>query len=200
MAAVVILDKGDDFASVRGKLTQSGESRVALVVPSDCRAMYRSLSFRLLRRWTEDANCDLVIVSRDPPLHRLAADFHFTTISSIRKAEGHWRHQDAVAAAPPVKAWFLRHAGGILSRVATVAILIALVLIAAYFALPVATVRLTPVATTLSQRVELTADPTIASIDFAGLRVPARALTAAVDGSDRLPTTGKKEGKARGFV
>jgi hypothetical protein len=200
LAAVVILDKDDDFASARGKLAQSGEERIAMVVPPDCRGMYRSISFKLLRRWAEDANCQLLIVSRDPPLKRLAADFGFATTSSIRKTEGHWRHLDAIASASPGQAWLLRHQGKIFSRLAAIAFTVAVLVGTAYFVLPVATVRLAPATYPVSQQVEVTADPAVPTVDATGRRIPARVLSAVVDASDRLPTTGKKETKARGFV
>lgn len=200
MAAVVILDKDDDFASARGKLAAAGAERIAMVVPPDCRGLYRSIAFKLLRRWADDAGCQVLIVSRDPPLKRLAADYGFASTSSLRQAESYWRRLDAIDTAGPAQAWLMRHSGGLLRRLATLLAFMVAVGAIAYFALPVATVRLAPVTSPVSTRVEFTADPAVASVDVPGRRIPARIASAVVDGSDRLPTTGKKETKARGFV
>ncbi len=200
MGSVVILDKDDDFSSSRSKLALAGERRIALVVPSNCRAIHKSLAFKMLRRWREDTNSHIVIVTRDAPLKRLAKEYGFPTCSSLRSAEARWRHEDAILSAPPLQAWFLRHRDALLRQAGVLLVLGALVGLALYFALPVATVRLVPVTTPVSERMEVTADPAAGAIDYANLRVPARVIASPVEGSDRVPTTGKKEGKAKGFV
>lgn len=178
----------------------AGGSRLAVVVPPGSFHMNRSLSFRMLRRWADDANCHVLIVSRDPPVKRIARDFGFPTTSSLRSAEGYWRHSDTIASASPAKAWVLRHAGGIVGRLAGLFVLVLIVGVVSYLALPVATVRLSAPAFPVSQRMEIVADPAVTSVDLAGKRIPARVIRAVVDGSDRLPTTGKKETKVAGFV
>ena len=199
MGSVVILDRDDDISSTRSKLALAGE-RIALVIPSECHALNKSLSFRLLRRWRDDTNRQIAIVTRNAQLKRLAIEHGFPTCSSIRGAEALWRTEDAIRQAPPVKAWLLRHRAAIVRRAVLLGALILAVGLALYYALPVATVRLSPLTQPVSDRLELTADPAASSIDYAGARVPARVVASPVEGSDRLPTTGKKEAKARGFV
>jgi len=199
VGSVVNLEKDDDFASARGKMAMAGE-RVALVVPSECRALYRSLAFKMLRRWAQDAAASVVIVTRDPHLKWLAHEYGFPTCSSVRRAEAHWRREDDIARASAVGAWFLRRRAGMLRFAILASLLVAVLGALAFVAVPVATVTLTASTQPVSQRLEITADPSVNAVDVAGSRIPAHVITASVDATDRLPTTGKKEGKAKGLV
>lgn len=199
LGTVVILENEDDFASARSKMVGAG-SRIGLVIPRDCRSFYRSLAFRLLRRWCEDCNVNLTIITRDPPLKRLASEYGFPTCPSVRKIESYWRQEEAIKQASPLKAWLLRNQGRFVS--AALAIVVAGLVVGAFafFVLPQATVRLEPVSRTVSERMIITADPLLSANDSAGMRIPARVIEATVERSDRVPATGKKEGYAKGYV
>ena len=199
MGLVVSLDCDDDFASARSKLT-GADGRAALVIPSDCPAMSRTLSFQLLRRWCQDNAVELTIVTRDAPLKRLANDFGFRTCSSVRSVQDRWREDDKLRTAPAWEVWLVRQRFSFVRWALTLGAvgLGAFWLITNY--LPLATVRLTPLTQPFADRLEITADPAVAAVDYVRLLVPARIITAKVEASDRLPATGKKEENARGFV
>jgi hypothetical protein len=199
LGTIVIVEKDDSFASTRSKMAGAG-SRIGLVIPRDCRALYRSLAFKMLRRWTEGCGVQVTIISRDPPLKRLCQEFGLPICPSVRKIEAHWRREDAIRQASPAKAWFLRLQGPFIRLVTTLLVFTVLLGGAAYFALPVATVSISPVNRAFSERIVITADPMLAARDSAGLRIPARVVTTTIEKTDRVPATGKKEGQAKGFV
>lgn len=199
MGLVVNLDCDDDFASARSKLTGS-DGRAALVVPQDCLAMSRTLAFQLLRRWCEDNGVDLTIVTSETPLKRLAREFGFRTCPSVRSVQARWREDDRFGGVPAWELWLLRERWRFARWALT---LVALVLGAGWLIinyLPIATVRLTPVTQSFSDRLQITADPAVTAVDYARLAVPARTVNAKIEASDRLAATGKKEEIAQGFV
>ena len=199
MGLVVRLDQDDDFASARSKLA-AAVGRAVLVIPRESVVMNRTLAFQLLRRWSQDHAVELTIVAGDAPLKRLACEFGFRTVSSVRAAERRWRQDDALRHTPGWQAWLVRQRWRLAWwTVASIALALGLGWLTVNY-LPIATVRLTPVTQSFSDDLQVTADPSVDTVDYSRLVVPARSVTAKVEGSDRLPATGKKEENARGFV
>ncbi|MHB1131478.1 MAG: hypothetical protein ACYC4L_03730 [Chloroflexota bacterium] len=193
------LAQDDDFASARSKLT-GAVGRAALVIPADCPAMSRTLAFQMLRRWAHDNAVQLLIVTKNAPLQRLARELGFRVCSSPRQAEARWREDDALLGLPYWLGWLVRQRWRMVSWVVGA---IAVALGAGWMTvnyLPLATVRLTPPTQSFTDQLEITVDPAATSVDAAHLVVPARLLNTKVEASDRVTTSGKKEEYARGLV
>lgn len=200
---IIFLEADDDVGSVRTKLEHVRGRRVALVVPPYTAALRRGIAVRLLRRIAEGFAIDLSLVSADGEVQRLAREENvriFQSVRAFRRYAERAEREVPEFGQPPAsfdKASRLLIAGGSL-----VAMMLT-VLILAFAFIPSAQVTLRPATDSISETIELRADPEARGIDYVGRRVPARAIYDRVEGTDQVPVTGAGnpgEARAQGRV
>jgi hypothetical protein len=70
---ILSLESTDDLQSLRDKITRAQAGRLVLIWPALAEPINRRLDFELLRRWTAMAGSELILVSADREVHRIAA-------------------------------------------------------------------------------------------------------------------------------
>jgi hypothetical protein len=79
------LEHIDDLQSLRDKITRVQAGRLVLLWPALAESIHRRLDFALLQRWAAAAGSELVIVSVDLEVHRLARQTGIPCYSSLKE-------------------------------------------------------------------------------------------------------------------
>jgi hypothetical protein len=83
---ILSLEHTDDLQSLRDKITRVQAGRLVLLWPALAEPVKRRLDFALIRRWASMAGSELVIVSADSEVHRLARQAGIPCHSSLRES------------------------------------------------------------------------------------------------------------------
>ena len=203
MSSIVQADADDDVSSLTTRLEQVEGDRVAIVIPSDNRRLDTPLALRLLRRQAAISGLELAIISTNPIVRTVADEEGIPVFGSTSEYERHGERDDTpstrldeIVALLPER---LRSLGGIAFIFSLIALGIGLMIVV----LPVATVRVVPVAEVVSGRVDVIADPDAKAPDPETRHVPARTIHLLVERTEQLDVAAKQtdgEAKARGVV
>lgn len=205
---VITLDKNDTILQVRSKIEWSDGRRVILVVPRGAQALDAEHEMKLLRRWADEADVQVALVSTAFNVNEIATTAGLPIFSSVEKAQAtEWRWQRDVAVpviqrATPLDPDEPKPYKPILDRLglagwklfltlalfgAAVVILIAL----ASILVPSATVTIVPQSIVISDASEVILDPTVTIIDEANAIVPAKLDRPKLSGTVTVNTTRK---------
>ena len=218
-AEIVHLSLDDTLASIRERLRATHGDRVILVVPKDCPGLDSLVDLKLLSRQVAAMDKEVALVASSRELRELARSLGFRTFSSTAWARRtKWRGpkkgaqsalrgpltRESVARAIPAPASTrgMGIGGPVILAIAFMGMISFMVLLAAVF-VPKAKVTLRPVIYPVSTTLVVEANPSLESIDFIGVRVPARVVELEVVGSDEIATTAVRdepEARASGEV
>jgi hypothetical protein len=216
---VLHLQPDDSSAAVRQRVKGAEGRRLVLVVPQNCPGLDSLVDLKLLAREAVASDKEVALVTRDRVLKELAGTLGFRTFATVKRAEGaKWKSSPAVARASlrvparerlPGRALSVAagaDAVGVGERVVLSVALVAMLAFAALILIvfgPSATVILEPATYPISTSFTVTAQPDVESVDFVGLRIPARVVEMELVGNYRLATTavrGEPTAKAKGEV
>ena len=207
---ILRLDPHDDVTSTCDKMNWGQTGRVLLVWPEHGRLLRRRVDLVLLQRHSSSLGAQLALVTSDPIVRFNARQLAIPVFKSLRQAQGaHWRverrlrkrpapvaqaplpqNYDALDAMrqeahPLAPAWLAQPA----ARLGFFTLGVLAVLALAAILLPGAQVELTPKTKTQTLTLEVRASPDQENINLSGI-VPARALTAVVEGRDLIKASG----------
>jgi hypothetical protein len=86
---ILSLEYTDDLQSLRDKITRGQAGRLVLLWPALTEPINRRLDFVLLRRWAATAGSDLILVSADSEVHRLAAQAGIPCYQNLKETALH---------------------------------------------------------------------------------------------------------------
>ena len=206
----------DDMATLRDRLLWARSRRVVFVIPPNSRLLSTRLELLHLQRFAAQQGVEVALVTLDPEQKALCRELGIPAFSSVGRAERkRWqmkappgppdpprrrRRFRRPIRRPPPRYWlFLRYLLG------TFVFLVALgaVVGGAYIVIPGATITLIPDVRPLQVIAQITVNPDLEAIDYAGRRIPGRYVRAEVKGSYEVATTGTRDeasGKAIGTV
>lgn len=201
---MVTLDGSDSIGSALAKLECSAGDIQVVVLSPDCRIADSPLTYRLLARISEQHAAPMAVVSSNPAWRRLAREHglrSFPSIGSLKRA----RRPTALSSFEEAVDSVLSNLHpDSLKQVWPVAVVVLVVLgLASYFALPVMQVTLAAPVETVSQQVTVKVDVTTARADTSSMTIPGRSIEYRFTVSDFTPTTGEKmvgKDKAQGEV
>ncbi len=195
---VVNLDRRDTEQSAREVLRAAPDgAQVWLVVPWRARWARSIVNLKLLRRAAEDGNIDLRLVSQHLETSNLAREAGLVAHFRLPPALARYRIERSRVV--PVnenlgEGWAPRPkplgVGTIVTAVALVAGLLAILFGAGAFFVPTATVRLVPAATRYAGNIDVIADPSYTEIDYEKGIVPARNIQVSIEGTSETAATG----------
>lgn len=208
-AEIVHLSLDDTWASIRERLRATQGDRVILVVPKDCPGLDSLVDLKLLSRQVAAMDKEVALVASSRELRELARSLGFRTFSSTAWARRtKWRapkkgtrsalrgpltRESVGRAIPaPASARGMGIGGPVILAIAFMGMISFMVLLAAVF-VPTAKVTLRPVIYPVSTTLVVEANPSLESIDFIGVRVPARVVELEVVGSDEIATTAVRD-------
>ncbi len=216
---VLYLEPNDSSAAIRERVKGAEGKRLVIVVPQNCPGLDSLVDLKLLGREVVGSDKEVALVTRDRVLKEWAGGLGFRSFASVKRAQrGKWKGSPAVARASLGVAVGQRLPGrgisvpaesdtlGVGERVVLSVALVAMLVFASLILMvvgPSATVILEPATYPISTSFTVTADPDVESVDFVGLRVPARVVERELVGNDRIPTTavrGEPDAKAKGEV
>ena len=214
---VIQLDRHDDVASIRDKMSWSKTARILLVFPRRARIRLRPLDFHLLQRHALLLGAQLAFVTRSGDLRRSAQElgipvFRVVTVAQRKTWEKQRTPEKPGRRAPPPDLWQMRreifsneahwrNLPGVRILFFTLAVLAVLVLLLLF--LPSATIRLAPTTHLQGLAISVSASPKVATVNLTG-SIPAhltsmvvqKMKTAAVTGLVAIPVS-KATGNVR---
>jgi hypothetical protein len=100
---ILSLEPTDDLQSLRDKITRGQAGRLVLLWPALAEPIRRRLDFTLLRRWAAMAGSNLILVSTDSEVHRLAAQAGIPCFLNLKETALHGlsnRNRDKATESP----------------------------------------------------------------------------------------------------
>lgn len=187
---VITLDKKDDILRVHSKIEWADGRRIILVVPRGCQALDAEHEFQLLRRWADEYDVQVAVVSTSYTVEELAPRAGIPVFSGVETAMGtQWRWQrnvgePAVRRSTPLDDDMPRPRKPILDRLGLAGWKLLLTMVLFGFAVvlllgiasvlvPSASVTIYPQSITVSDSSEVILDPTVDTIDPINAIVPA---------------------------
>jgi hypothetical protein len=224
-SSVVELQPHDDLASLRFRLDQVENGRVALLLPWDLRFLSRELDYELLHREARARQLEVAIVSLDPERRELAHGCGFPTFASAEAAQSarRWKYRQPERAEAPPRHWWEQDVDvhrprarprpmwldWIRQGVRFSAFILVILAVAgtAYIIIPTAEITLVPAGEMTTVRVPVWVDPGVEAVqpapDGAGGVIPSRRIGLEVEGNAEVETTGIAQvtsGRAAGEV
>lgn len=199
---IIELDPAETFYSLRDRILRGERGRIVLVLPPRGDALRRGVDLVLLRRFADRERLEVGLVTEDRALARQARALGLPAFSSLVLAEhyrpGWWRgrRRSERLGSPSderrATSDELRSEDRWVAAVAvTTVVLVSLLLVsAAIFTLPQATITLRPATQPAQVITELTADPALAGPDAAALGVPAQVVSVPATWEVTDPSTG----------
>jgi len=199
---VIELDPAETFYSLRDRILRGERGRIVLVLPPRGDALRRGVDLVLLRRFADRERLEVGLVTEDRALARQARALGLPAFSSLVLAEhyrpGWWRGRrrseqlglgsDERRATSDELRSEDRWVAAVTA--ATVVLVLLLLVGAAIFTLPQATITLRPATQPAQVIIELTADPALTEPDATALAVPARVVSTPATWEVAGPSTG----------
>jgi hypothetical protein len=203
---VIALDKHDDLLQVHSKIEWSDGRRVILVVPRGCLALDAEHEFKLLRRWADEADVQVALVSTAYNVSELARVAGLPVFSSVQKASNsqwHWQRAlgepvvwratalDDPAQRPhkPVLDRLGLAGWRLLLTLALFGLAAAFLFAVATLLVPSATITIRPASTLISDTSEVILDPAVTTIDHINAIVPGGLYRIEISGTVTVPTS-----------
>ena len=222
MTSIIALDRHDDLASIRHRLSATSDRRVVLVLPWDAGFFSRELDYDLLRREAERRQKEIALVSADPDRRAAARSAGFPAFPTVQEAEEEvprWSTPAADQITPPPRPWWrapveltppperprpkwLRWTSLSVRLLIFIAVLSVLAF-TAYAIVPQGSVTLVPAGDEFSAIVPVAIDMEAEAVDTAAGVIPARRVGLEVEGYAEVETTGAMDvfaGQAVGTV
>lgn len=212
---IIQLEPYDDVISVRDRLAFVQAERVLLVWPRPqagvAPVLCRKLDLVLIQREAARRGALLALVTGDPDIRDHARELNLSVFGSVRASQrGRWKKPQSKVFVDrsdrpknePDPYELMLHASRLrvlspqqrlarrITRGAATVILVLTLLLAAYLALPGATVSLAPAQGQIDTTLILTVDASITAIDVEKGRIPGTRLTLDVESQASIPTTG----------
>jgi hypothetical protein len=199
MQQIIYLEIDDDIQTVRDRLRRAQGKQLLLVVPSGCKALKRSLDFRLVRRQAAALGLEIALVSDQATLRELAQEEGLVVYSLLPVAQramrsrARWKTAD-LPGVEGLRARFRKsqHPGWWRWLLGPIAVFLALaalaVLVLAVW--PSATVSVVPARETIGVSVWVEADVSTRMVDLERQRMPARIVQIEVVDRGEVETTG----------
>lgn len=205
---VITLDKKDTILQVHSKIEWSDGRRILLVVPRGARALDAEHEMKLLRRWADEYDVPIALVSTAYNVTELARTAGLPVFTSVEKAETAqwtWQHdvaQPGISRATPLDPDAPKPYKPILDRLGlagwrlflTIALFgVAVVVLVAVASLlvPSATITIVPDSVVVSDSSEIILDPSVTTIDHINAIVPAKNYRPEISGTVTVNTTRK---------
>ena len=187
---VITLEKNDDILKLHAKIEWSDGRHVVLIVPRGCRALDAEHELKLLRRWADENDAQVALVSTSyvvTELARTAGIPVFSTKETALNAEWHWRRfwgEPPVQRSTPLDEDEPQPYKPILDRLGLAGWKLAVTLLLFAFAAvllvaiasmlaPSANVTIVPQSIVISDASEVILDPTVTTIDHINAIIPA---------------------------
>ena len=180
--SAVYLDPDDSIASMRSKLESAQGSAVIIVAGRGVSLLRNPIVLKYLRSYASQSGREVLIVTRDKVAAAQAREAGFPVFSSMGKLE---QSVSKETRTPWIGAKLGILAGSLLA-------MFALISASAFFLIPSATIILKPTSWVVSEKVSVTANMKVASIDYASGQIPGRTVESLVEAVDRTEATGKK--------
>ena len=203
---IIQVEPHDDALSTRDKMAWSKAPRILLVWPRRGRVLERAVDLIVLQRHAHILGAQLGIVTGDAEVRANAGDLGIPSFSStVQAQQGSWRkprgarrpnwrnYHERVDPAELRKQREALRALPVenrLTRIAAFTAGVLAVLALALFFVPAATIRLSPQRETQTLVLQAWASPEIREANPSG-GMPAFAITAVVEGSVQVPSSGK---------
>jgi hypothetical protein len=176
---IIEVDPDDDLTSVRSKLESSRLPRAVIVIPPNSKTLRDGIEFRVLRRLQRELGLDMVIVSTDMNRRGLAHENGFHHVFNTLK--GYYRSKDSgvtsIDGTPFTNPEEFSPSIGIGRWGVVIAgILSAVLAIAGYLAIPVASVTVYPESQSLTRDVQVLVETGGPNIDLTAQRLSGRVL------------------------
>lgn len=196
---IVRLTPDADLAGLRERLAHIQEQMVILVVPNNAPLLRRAVNARLLRRYADQMNLSVHVVTRDraseAALRGVGLPVHHALSSVPLKRSGALTRADLkeTPGLPPVR-WYRRlfSLGLWLIALAFLAAGAAAVTLAGVIVAPTASIRLAPATDTMTVVLDLTASSQIRVLDSDVGEIPARPVQVLIEDTGQVQTTGSK--------
>ncbi len=208
----VQLEANDDVTAVRDRLSFLRGKHVLIIWPEKGTALNRKLDLVLVQREAKRRAIRLALVTHDEQVMTHAKDLGISTFETVRASQrGRWKRGRTKVFTQryhkpedePEPEELMEHASRVkrprrkisqlryvTERLIILAILLAVIGITAYVALPSATVTLSLSQELISIENTIIADPTIQDINIEEGRIPATVFQATVETTGTVPTTG----------
>ena len=197
---ILRLTPDDDMASLRQRLQRIAARTIILIVPDDVHLLRSAVSARLLRRYAEQMDVHVVLISRDRQTEAMARQEGLPVYSALRRIPSRYRAgltTEDIKSVPglpsvPIYRWLFAFllklaapvilaAGGL-----TVALVVAVLL-------PEATIRLAPATEDMTLTISLIASPQIRVVDSDTGQLPAKAVQVLIEDTGQVATTGRRK-------
>lgn len=203
---VITLDKNDDILKLHAKIEWSDGRRIILIVPRGCRALDAAHEMQLLRRWADEADVEVALVSTSYTVQELARIASIPVFSSREKAaasEWRWHHnagEPVVRRSTPLDDDAPKPRTPILDRLGLAGFKLlltvllfgfAIVLLAGFASMlvPSASITIYPQSVVVSDSSEVILDPTVTTIDHINAIVPAGLYRKEISGTVTVDTS-----------
>lgn len=205
---VITLDKNDTILQLRSKVEWSDGRRIILIVPRGGKALDALHEMKLLRRWADEADVQVALVSTAYNVKEFARIAALPVFSSVAKAQNtRWQWQrdvaePAVRRSTPLDPDAPKPYRPILDRlglagwrlfwtVILFGIAVAVLVGVASILVPSATVTIVPESRIISDSAEVILDPSVTTIDYINAIVPAGNYRQEISGTVTVNTTRK---------
>ncbi|MCC7162238.1 MAG: baseplate J/gp47 family protein [Anaerolineae bacterium] len=203
---IITLDKNDTILQVHSKIEWSDGRRIILVVPRGARALDAEHEMRLLRRWADEYDVQVALVSTAYDVNELAPLAGLPVYSSVEKAESsewRWQHEvgkSVLARSTPLDPDEPKPYKPILDRLGLAGIKllltvllfgVAVVILAgtASILVPSARITIVPESILISESAEVILDPAVTTIDHINAILPAANYREEISGTVTVNTT-----------
>lgn len=205
---VITLDKNDTILQVHSKIEWSDGRRVILIVPRGCKALDAEHEMTLLRRWADEYDVQVALISTAYEVKELARTAGLPVYSSVEKAanaQWNWqrdalepaiqRHTALDADAPKPYKPILDRLGlagwRLFLTVALFGVAVVIIVGLASILVPSATITIVPDSLVISDASEVILDTTVTTIDHINAIVPAANYREEISGTVTVNTTRK---------
>lgn len=203
---IITLDKNDDILKLHAKIEWSDGRRIILIVPRGCRALDAAHEMQLLRRWADEADVQVALVSTSYTIQELAPIAGIPVFSSQEKAQAtQWRWQRNVGEpvvrrstpvdddAPKPRTPLFDRLGlagwKLLLTLLLFGVAVVLLIGLASILVPNATVTIYPESIVVSDTSEVILDPQVTTIDHINAIVPAGLYRKEISGTVTVNTS-----------
>ena len=205
MDQVVNLNRDDDIFLVHSQVEWSGGRRVILVVPRGARALDSEYELQLVRRWADESNVRVGLVTIDMAVREMANAAGLPYFSNVDRAQSaQWKWPRNGKLVPPRPTALDDEAPypnkPLLTRLGLTGLQLGLTLllfagativlaIAAILLIPTARITLVPATLTITDSREVILDPTVTTIDQINGIIPLNSLQREISGTATIATT-----------
>ena len=220
---VIELVGDENIAAIHNLLEQATEADVLLFVPRGCKALHKNrVNLTLLRRWADNLVLDIGLVVEDRETRGLAREMGFVILPSIEEGQiadlrllDRRRRHKRLPARPTFRLPFIQvaqpasrlgHRRSAVRRYGQPLLAVSSFLVLALallYALPSATVSLTPVSESVEASMKIGGVLGLTEVNYSTAQVPARTAYIEREGTDTIATTNKRDvpdGHAQGTV